>query len=111
MGLDLEQMLSVLQTSAAYSRAMDMWGRRMVEHRFDEPVSRIRMHNKDAQVTLAVGRRHGAPMFATTQLNAFVQVALANGMGEADNSAIVEVLRTMAGLTAGMAPGEAGPPA
>jgi 3-hydroxyisobutyrate dehydrogenase-like beta-hydroxyacid dehydrogenase len=111
MGLDLEQMLAVLQASAAYSRAMDMWGRRMVERRFDEPVSRVRMHNKDAQVTLAVGRRHRAPMFATTQLNAFVQVALANGLGEADNSAIIEVLRTMAGLTAGMVPGDGGPPA
>jgi 3-hydroxyisobutyrate dehydrogenase-like beta-hydroxyacid dehydrogenase len=99
MGLDLEQTLAVLQASAASSRAMDMWGRRMVERRFDEPVSRIRMHNKDAQVTLAVGRRLRAPMFATAQLNGFVQAALANGMGDHDNSAIIEVLRTLAGLT------------
>jgi 3-hydroxyisobutyrate dehydrogenase-like beta-hydroxyacid dehydrogenase len=107
MGLELEQMLAVLKASAAYSRAMDMWGQRMVERRFTEPVSRMRMHNKDAQVTLAVGRRHRAPMFATAQLNAFVQAALANGMGEHDNSAIVEVLRTMAGLGTGLATDDA----
>jgi 2-hydroxy-3-oxopropionate reductase len=103
MGLDLQQTVAVLKASAAYSKAMDMWGQRMVERHFTEPVSRIRMHNKDAQLTLAVGRRHRAPMFATAQLNAFVQAALANGMGESDNSAIVEVLRTMAGLGPGPA--------
>lgn len=103
MGLDTDQMLAVLQASAAYSRAMDMWGGRMVERRFTEPVSRMRMHNKDAQLTLAVGRRHGAPMFATTQLNGFVQAALARGMGESDNSAIIEVLRMLGGLGVGPA--------
>jgi L-threonate 2-dehydrogenase len=103
MGLDLEQMLDVLKASAAFSTAMDMWGQRMVERRFTEPVSRIRMHNKDAQVTLAVGRRHRAPMFATAQLNGFVQAALANGLGDHDNAVIIEVLRTLAGLEPGMA--------
>jgi 3-hydroxyisobutyrate dehydrogenase-like beta-hydroxyacid dehydrogenase len=83
---------------------MDMWGRRMVERRFTDPVSRIRMHDKDAQVTLAVGRRHGAPMFATAQLNGFVQAALADGMGDRDNSAIIQVLRALAGLKDGTAP-------
>jgi 3-hydroxyisobutyrate dehydrogenase-like beta-hydroxyacid dehydrogenase len=102
MGLDLDQMLGVLQSSAAYSKAMDMWGRRMVERRYSDPVSRIRMHNKDAQLTMQTGRRHGAPMLATTQLNAIVQLALANDLGEADNSVIIEVLRRMAGLGPGL---------
>ncbi|MPZ73289.1 MAG: NAD-binding protein [Nitriliruptorales bacterium] len=102
LGLEPEQMLGVLQASAAYSKAMDMWGQRMVERRYSEPVSRIRMHNKDAQLTMDVGRRHGAPMIATTQLNAIVQIALANDLGEADNSVIIEVLRRMAGLGPGL---------
>lgn len=102
MGLDLEQMLGVLQASAARSKAMDMWGQRMVDRRYSEPVSRIRMHNKDAQLTIDVGRRYGAPMLATTQLNAIVQLALANDLGEADNSVIIEVLRRMAGIGPGL---------
>lgn len=102
LGLDLEQMLGVLQASAAYSKAMDMWGQRMAEQRYTEPVSRIRMHNKDATLTIDLGRRVGAPMLATTQLNAVVQIALANGLHEYDNSVIFEVLRRMAGLDTGL---------
>ena len=102
MGLELEPLLGVLQASAAYSKAMDMWGRRMVEAHYTDPVSRIRMHNKDAQLTIDVGRRLGAPMLATTQLNAIVQLALANDLGEADNAVIVEVLRRMAGIGPGL---------
>ena len=102
MGLELQPLLGVLQASAAYSKAMDMWGERMVEGRYSDPVSRIRMHNKDAQLTIDEGRRLGAPMLATTQLNAIVQLALANDLGEADNSVIVEVLRRMAGIGPGL---------
>ena len=102
MDLDLQQMLGVLQASAAYSKAMDMWGQRMVDGRYSDPVSRIRMHNKDAQITIDVGRTVGAPMLATTQLNSIVQLALANDLGEADNSVIIEVLRRMAGLGPGL---------
>ena len=102
MGMDLQPLLGVLQASAAYSKAMDMWGQRMVDGHYTEPISRIRMHNKDARLTIDEGRRLGAPMLATTQLNALVQVALANDLGEADNAVIFEVLRRMAGLGPGL---------
>jgi 3-hydroxyisobutyrate dehydrogenase-like beta-hydroxyacid dehydrogenase len=104
MDLDLEQMLAVLRSSAAFSTAMNMWGQRMVDHRYTEPVSRIRMHNKDAQLMLELGRRYRAPLFGMTQLNTLVQVALANGWGEADNSVIIEVLRRAAGIAGGLSP-------
>ncbi|MPZ89848.1 MAG: NAD-binding protein, partial [Nitriliruptorales bacterium] len=98
MALDLEQMLAVLRSSAAFSTAMNMWGQRMIDHRYTEPISRIRMHNKDAELMLELGRRHGAPLFGMAQLNTLVQVALANGWGESDNSVIIEVLRRAAGI-------------
>lgn len=101
--LDGEQMLAVLRASAASSQAMSMWGPRMLERRYGDPVSRIRMHDKDAQLMLELGRRCGAPMFALTQLNVLVQAALANGWGEADNAVIVEVLRRLAGSAPGLA--------
>jgi 3-hydroxyisobutyrate dehydrogenase-like beta-hydroxyacid dehydrogenase len=98
MDLDLGKTLGVLRASAASSTAMDMWGQRMVDRRYSEPASRIRMHDKDAQLMLELGRRHHVPLFGMTQLNALVQVALAHGWGDADNAVIVEVLRDLAGL-------------
>lgn len=99
VGLDPARMLAVLQASAAYSTAMDMWGRRMVEHDYAEPASRIRTHDKDAQLILGLGRSHGAPLPAQAQLNGLVRAAIANGLGDRDNAVIIEVLRTLAGLS------------
>lgn len=102
MGMDLQRTFDVLTASAAYSTAMDMWGQRMVDRDYFPPQSRIGTHNKDAQMTLALGRSHGAPMFALGQVNHLVQAALANDMGEADNAAIIEVLRGLAGVEDGL---------
>lgn len=98
VGLDPARMLAVLQASAAYSTAMDMWGRRMVEHDYAEPASRIRTHDKDAQLILDLGRRNGAPLPAQAQLNGLVRAAIANDLGDHDNAVIIEILRTLAGL-------------
>lgn len=102
MGVDPELMLRVLRSSAASSTAMAMWGQRMVDRNYTEPVSRIRQHNKDAQLILSTGHRHGAPMFAMSLVNQFVQIGLANGLSDADNSSIVEVLRSLAGIAPGL---------
>ncbi|MPZ59890.1 MAG: NAD-binding protein [Propionibacteriales bacterium] len=101
MGMGLDRMLAVLQASAAYSKAMDMWGQRMVDHRYTDPASRVNSHDKDAQLTLQIGRQHGAPQLLTSQINQVVQMAIANGMSEADNSCVMEVLRSLAGIGTG----------
>jgi 3-hydroxyisobutyrate dehydrogenase-like beta-hydroxyacid dehydrogenase len=97
MGMDSGQVLDVLAASIANSDALGIWGRRMVDRSYDPPASRIRQHNKDAQITLGLGRRYGAPLLVTAQINHVVQMALANGLGDADNSAVAEVLRMLAG--------------
>lgn len=98
MGVDTGRMLEVLRASAAYSKAMDMWGDRMVERRYDDPASRVDSHHKDAQLTLQLGREHTAPMLLTSQINQVVQSMLAGGMSELDNSSVVEALRGLAGI-------------
>jgi 3-hydroxyisobutyrate dehydrogenase-like beta-hydroxyacid dehydrogenase len=98
MGVDAGRMLEVLRSSAAYSKAMDMWGDRMVERRYTEPASRVDSHSKDARLTLELGREHEAPMLLTTQINQVVQGMLANGWAELDNSSVAEALRTLAGI-------------
>lgn len=97
LGVDAGRMLDVLQRSLAYSKAMDVWGPRMVARDYT-PSSRLRQHNKDAQIILALAREHGAPMLGLTQMNAIVQVGLANGYGESDNAVLAEILRMLAGV-------------
>jgi len=98
LGVDVGRMLDVLRASAAYSKAMDMWGDRMVERRYTEPASRLDSHSKDARLTIQLGREHQAPMLLTTQINQVVQAMLANGMAELDNSSVVEAVRALAGI-------------
>jgi 3-hydroxyisobutyrate dehydrogenase-like beta-hydroxyacid dehydrogenase len=98
LGVDVGRMLEVLRSSAAYSKAMDMWGDRMVERRYTEPASRVNSHDKDARLTLQLGREHHAPMLLTSQVNQVVQSMLARGMADLDNASVVEALRDLAGL-------------
>jgi 3-hydroxyisobutyrate dehydrogenase-like beta-hydroxyacid dehydrogenase len=98
MDMDVGRMLEVLRASAAYSKAMDMWGDRMVERRYTEPASRLDSHSKDARLTIQLGREHQAPMLLTTQINQVVQGMLANGLDDLDNSSVVEALRALAGI-------------
>lgn len=97
MGLDLAQTLDVLRASAAYSKAVDNWGPRMVARRYDDPKSHIRTYAKDVRLILDVARRHGAPTLALAQFEHVLKAAMAHGLGGADNSAVVEVLRLLAG--------------
>ena len=110
MGMDSGQMLDVLAASIANSDALGIWGRRMADRHYDPPASRIRQHNKDAQITLGLGRQYGAPLLVTSQINHVVQMALANGLGDADNSVVAEVLRMLAGQDVAFRM-PAGPPA
>ncbi|HYJ70013.1 MAG TPA: NAD(P)-dependent oxidoreductase [Nocardioidaceae bacterium] len=98
LGVDVGRMLEVLRSSAAYSKAMDMWGDRMVDRRYTDPASRVNSHDKDARLTLQLGREHHAPMLLTSQVNQIVQSMLASGMADLDNSSVVEALRGLAGI-------------
>jgi 3-hydroxyisobutyrate dehydrogenase-like beta-hydroxyacid dehydrogenase len=96
-GLDPAALLDVLKDSAAYSRAMDVWGERMVTGDHDQPMSRIRQHAKDVALILEQGADIGAPMPVTSTLAEVLATAAEQGLAEADNSAVVEVLRRLAG--------------
>lgn len=93
MGMDLDVVLDVLQSSAASSKAGDTWGPRMVAGDHDQPQSRVRTGLKDARLIAAEGRRHGAPTPGLAQYVRLMEEAVAAGLGDADNSALVEMLR------------------
>jgi 3-hydroxyisobutyrate dehydrogenase-like beta-hydroxyacid dehydrogenase len=95
-GLDGKALLAVLKDSGAYSRAMDIKGERMLEGRF-EAEGRLAQHLKDVDLMLEVGHAAGAPLLATALHRQLLLAGVAAGLGDADNSAIIEVLRSLAG--------------
>lgn len=97
-GLDMERLLEVLKDSAAYSRAMDQRGERMIRADYDAPLSRVRQHHKDVRLILEEGRKVGAPMLLSSAHQQVLQAAELGGLADADTAAIIEVLRRMAGI-------------
>jgi len=95
-GMDLGTTLTILKDGLAYSKAMDAWGDRMVAADHDPPFSRLRQSHKDSRLIVD----HGLELGATMDLALVVQAALSEGEGEGlgdlDNSAVVEVVRRRA---------------
>ena len=84
--------LEVMTGSNAYSRAMDVKGRKMVERDFSSH-ARLSQHLKDLQLILAEAAGVGMQLPLTQVHRRLLEEAEAAGLGELDNSAIIEVLR------------------
>lgn len=97
-GLDLDTTLDVLKDSLAYSRAMDTWGERMVAGDHTRPASRLRQGSKDARLIVEHGADLGAPVDLVEVVRAALAEGEAGGLGDLDNSAVMEVLRRRAGI-------------
>ena len=93
-GLDGKALLAVLKDSAAYSRAMDIKGERMLEGNF-EPAGKLAQHLKDVDLMLEVGHAVGAPLLATALHRQLLLAGVAAGLSERDNSSIIAVLRSI----------------
>ena len=93
-GLDGKTLLAVLKDSAAYSRAMDIKGERMLEGNF-EPEGKLAQHLKDVELMLEVGHAAGAPLLATALHRKLLIAGVAAGLSERDNSSIIAVLRSL----------------
>jgi 3-hydroxyisobutyrate dehydrogenase-like beta-hydroxyacid dehydrogenase len=97
-GLDLSSTLEVLKDSLAYSKAMDVWGERMILGDHTPPDARLRQTSKDARLIVDHATMLGAPI----DIVAVVRDALAEGertgLEDMDNSAIIEVMRRRAGV-------------
>lgn len=86
-GLDLTETLQVLRDSAAYSKVMDVKGRKMIEQDF-VPQARLAQHLKDVRLILSeVGRVGAKTPISKLHHELLTKLELA-GMGELDNSAV-----------------------
>lgn len=97
-GLDLDTTLSVLQDSLGYSKAMDVWGDRMVVGDHAHPFSRLRQSSKDARLIVEHATEVGAPLDLVEVVADALAEAESTGLGDLDNSAIIEVVRRRAGI-------------
>jgi 3-hydroxyisobutyrate dehydrogenase-like beta-hydroxyacid dehydrogenase len=92
LGIDPSAALEVLKGSAAYSKAMDIKGRKMIERDY-QVQARLSQHHKDIRLILDSARA-GALSLPLTETHAtLLAQAEAAGFGDADNSAVIEAYR------------------
>jgi len=89
--LDGKQTLEILRASMAYSRIMDVKGEKMLRGDF-RPQARLSQHLKDVRLMLAAaGKAHTKIPLTETHRN-ILTAAEAAGLGQLDNSAIIQVI-------------------
>jgi 3-hydroxyisobutyrate dehydrogenase-like beta-hydroxyacid dehydrogenase len=97
-GMDPCRTLDLLKKSAAYSKAMDMKGLKMIEKDFLPPEGKLAFHLKDVRLMLDLGRRLDVPLMLSSLHAQALTSEVAKGRGEWDNSAIIAFYNDLAGL-------------
>lgn len=92
LGVSPAAALEVMAASNAYSRAMDVKGRKMIERDFAVQ-ARLSQHLKDVHLMLDAAAAAGLSLPLTETHRRLMEQAEAVGWGDQDNSAIIEVLR------------------
>jgi 3-hydroxyisobutyrate dehydrogenase-like beta-hydroxyacid dehydrogenase len=96
-GLDLDTVLDILKSGAAYSRAMDAKGRKMIDGDFDPPEAKLRQHRKDVGLILDAGRRAGAELPLSRVHEQLLQELVERGLSDLDNSAVIRAFESEGG--------------
>lgn len=91
-GLKMKDALEVLLNSPAYSRIMDAKGPKMVHGDF-EPQARLAQHVKDVRLMHEEAARGGAALPLSAVHLELLEQAVAAGLGELDNSAIIQAFQ------------------
>ena len=97
-GMDPRRTLEVLQGSAAYSKAMDQKGLRMVNKDFLPPEGKLAFHLKDVQLMLDLGHRVNAPLLLSGLHAQALRAEVAKGRGEWDNADIISFYEDLANI-------------
>ena len=97
--MDLDTTLAVLKDSLAYSKAMDLWGDRIVAGDHEHPGARLRQsHKKTPGSSSSTGRIWGRSMDLARVARAALAEGEESGLADLDNSAVAEVVRRRAGI-------------
>jgi 3-hydroxyisobutyrate dehydrogenase-like beta-hydroxyacid dehydrogenase len=87
-GIDPASALEILRAGPAYSRVMDIKGRKMLVGDFTAE-ARLSQHLKDVRLILETGARSGASLPLSCAHRQLLEKAEAAGFGDADNSAVI----------------------
>jgi 3-hydroxyisobutyrate dehydrogenase-like beta-hydroxyacid dehydrogenase len=92
LGVSTTAALEIMSSSAAYSRVMDVKGRKMIENDFTAQ-ARLSQHLKDVRLILEAARAAALQLPFSETHRQLLEHAEAAGLGERDNSAIIQVIR------------------
>ena len=90
-GVDLEALLGVLRSGAAYSKVMDQKGERMIAENF-EPEARLSQHLKDVGLILDMGMKNNLKLPLTALHASILRSGVEAGYADQDNSAVIKAL-------------------
>jgi 2-hydroxy-3-oxopropionate reductase len=88
-GMDPYQLLDVLKNSAAYSKAIDMKGLKMIEKDFEPPEGKLAFHLKDVRLILDLGKRLNFPLLLSSLHAQALASLVVKERSEWDNAAII----------------------
>jgi len=97
-GMDPHMLLEVLKNSAAYSRAMDMKGSKMIQQDFLPPEGKLAFHLKDVRLILDLAGRLNFPLPLSSLHAQALTSQTAKDRGEWDNSAIIAFYNDLANI-------------
>ncbi len=95
LGIDSHQALAVLRGSAAYSQQMDTKGDKMVNRDYATQ-AKLSQHLKDLRLILKAAHSVGLHPALVDVHRQWLERGEAMGLGELDNSAVIEVVRSLA---------------
>lgn len=93
LGVDAGAALEIVRAGAGYSRVMDAKGPKMVAGDYAVQ-ARLSQHLKDVELMLAAAGESQLRLPLTQTHRAILQAAVRRGLADADNSAVIEVLRS-----------------
>jgi len=94
-GADPAKVRQALLGGFAASRVLEVHGERMIKRTF-QPGFRIRLHQKDLNLALQGARELGLALPQTAGAAQLMQACAANGLADADHSALVRALELLA---------------
>ncbi len=92
--VDPEKVREALLGGSAYSKVLEIHGRRMLDRDFD-PGFKARLHMKDLGIAMDEARRLGVAMPATAIATQHMNVLVGTGGGDLDSSALVKMVERL----------------
>ena len=92
VGVEPGSLLEVLRAGPGHSRAVELKGGKMVKSDYS-PEARLAQHLKDVELILDLGNAAGADLPLSRLHRELLARGVEEGLGDLDNSSIIEVLR------------------